>query len=284
VLVLGCLVLLVGEQRLRGHGRHARVGSGAAREATVTRLGRRTPLALFALGAVIVLALGVPLGSLTYWLVTGTSTTFPVAQLVTATTTTLTLGVAGAVVTVLLALPVAWLSVRHAGRFSALVERSSYFGSALPGIIVALALITICIRHAPALYQTTAMLLAAYAVLFLPRAVVSIRAALSHAPPQLEDAARALGARPVEVWTRVTLPLIAPGVGAGAALVFLAISTELTSTLLLAPIGTATLATEFWASSDAVAYGAAAPFAALMVVLSAPMAYFLAHTAGRTPK
>ena len=42
---------------------------------------------------------------------------------------------------------------------------------------------------------------------------------------------------------RVTLPLILPGLGAAAALVFLATVTELTATLLLAPIGTQTLAT-----------------------------------------
>ena len=60
------------------------------------------------------------------------------------------------------------------------------------------------------------------------------------------------------------------------------VTTELTSTLLLAPIGTATLATEFWANSDAIAYGAAAPYAALMVLISAPMAYLLTRTAGRT--
>ena len=80
----------------------------------------------------------------------------------------------------------------------------------------------------------------------------------------------------------MTLPLIAPGIGAGAALVFLAVITELTATLLLAPIGTTTLATQFWANSDEIAYGAAAPYAALMVILSAPMAYLLTRTAGRT--
>ncbi|WP_329100562.1 iron ABC transporter permease [Micromonospora sp. NBC_01699] len=282
VLAVACLLLLMGELRLRGRVRHARLGSGSARYATPVRLGRRTPAALAAVTGVVGLALGVPLGSLVYWLSTGSSTRFPVADLAGATATTLGLGVAGAAVTVTLALPVAWLTVRRPGRLSTVIERATYFGSALPGIIVALALITICVRSAPALYQTTTMLLAAYAILFMPRAVVSLRSALAHAPPHLDDAARALGAGPVAVWGRVTLPLIAPGVGAGAALVFLAVTTELTSTLLLAPIGTRTLATEFWANSDSVAYGAAAPYAALMVILSAPLAYLLSRTTGRT--
>ena len=74
---------------------------------------------------------------------------------------------------------------------------------------------------------------------------------------------------------RVTLPLIWPGLGAAGALVFIAIATELTATLLLSPIGTQTLATRFWSHSEAIAYGAAAPYAALMVVISAPMTYIL---------
>jgi iron(III) transport system permease protein len=77
------------------------------------------------------------------------------------------------------------------------------------------------------------------------------------------------------------LPLIAPGLGAGAALVFIAIVTELTATLLLAPIGTTTLATQFWSNSDSAAYGAAAPYAALMVLLSAPATYLLTREARR---
>jgi iron(III) transport system permease protein len=68
---------------------------------------------------------------------------------------------------------------------------------------------------------------------------------------------------------------MAPGIGAGAALVFLAVVTELTATLLLSPIGTDTLATRFWSESSTLAFGAAAPYAALMVLLSAPATFAL---------
>ncbi|MFC4591240.1 ATP-binding cassette domain-containing protein [Sphaerisporangium corydalis] len=147
------------------------------------------------------------------------------------------------VATTTLAFPVAWLSVRRPGRLSRVVERSTYLGNSLPGIVVALALITLTVRHLPSLYQTTAMLIAVYAVLFMPRAMVSLRAALRQTPPELDDVARSLGVGPLAVTLRVTLPLIGRGAAAGAALVFLAVATELTSTLLLAPIGTRTLAT-----------------------------------------
>ncbi|MBI2756633.1 MAG: iron ABC transporter permease [Chloroflexi bacterium] len=276
VLVACSLVLLVAEAGLAGRTRYARLGMGVARPATRARLGPLgTAGALAALVGLVVLALGVPLGSIALWLVTGSSTTFAWDVLASTTLSTLGLGVAGAVLTTLMALPVAWLSVRYRGAATLAVERSTYIGHALPGIVVALALVTVTVRFLPPLYQTTPLLLVAYAILFIPLATVSIRASLLQAPPVLDEAARALGSRPLEVMRRVTLPLIAPGVGVGAALVFLAIVTELTATLLLAPTGTDTLATRFWSNAESIAYGASAPYALVMVALSAPSTYLL---------
>ncbi len=282
VLVAFCLLLLLLDLTLRGRARYARLGAGAARRATPVRLGPATPLALGALALLLVLALGVPLGSLVRWLVVGASTAFPVRSLAETAARTIGLGLAGAALTTLLALPVAWLAVRRRGAAAMLIERSTYLGHTLPGIVVALALVTVAIRYARPVYQTTGLLLLAYAILFLPLATVNIRAALAQAPPALDEAARALGARPLAVLCRVMLPLLARGIGAGGTLVFLAIVTELTATLLLAPTGTETLATRFWSNAGEIDYGAAAPYAALMVLISAPTTYLLTR-AGRGP-
>jgi iron(III) transport system permease protein len=282
VLVLFCLVLLLVEGRLRGPARYARLGSGTARVAVPRRLGRLAIPSLLALTLLVVLALGVPTGSLVHWLRIGSSTEFPLGELASAAATSLGLGAAAAVAATILALPVAWLAVRHRGRFSAAVERSTYVANALPGIVVALAFVTVSIRVVQPVYQTFALLLAAYSVMFLPRAVVSLRAALLQAPPVLEDVSTSLGVGRTETVRRVTLPLLLPGVGAGAALVFLAAVTELTATLLLAPIGTDTLATEFWSRSYAAAYGAAAPYALLMVLVSVPATLLLTRASRRS--
>ena len=275
VLVLLCLLLLTGELSLAGRARVARLGAGTARRPTRHHLGRATPLAAGGLALLAAAALGVPLACIGYWLATSTSTAFPAGDLIRAAGTSVTLALAGAAVTTALALPVAWLVVRRRGWLSRAVERSTYVGNSLPGIVVALALITVAIRYLPGLYQTTVMLIAAYAVLFMPRAMVSLRASLEQAPPELDDVSRALGVGPAGSLLRVTLPLVARGLGAGSALVFLAVVTELTSTLLLAPIGTRTLATQFWSQSTSIHYGAAAPYALLMILISAPAAYLL---------
>ena len=223
------------------------------------------------------LALGVPLGSLARWLVRGTSAAFDYATLPRPPPRPSAWPLVAGVVACLAALPVAWLSVRHRSPATTLVERSTYTASAMPGIVVGLALVTISIRAVPALYQTLPVLVAGYVILFLPRAVVSVRSTLELAPPALEDVARSLGCSAPEAARRVTLPLIAPGLGAAVALVSLAVSTELTATLLLSPIGTTTLSVEFWSKASSVSYGGAAPYALALIVLSVPATWLLSR-------
>ncbi len=275
VLVLLCLVLLLAELRLRGHRRFARIGQGTARQAVPVHLARSRVPVLLGLSVLVAAAVGVPTYALVHWLRVGTSTEFPVGELLAAAGSTVGLAAFGAVVTTLCALPVAWLAVRHRGRLTTVIERSAYLATALPGIVVALAFVTVSLKVVPVVYQTSLLLVAAYAVLFLPRALVSVRAGLEQAPVVLDDVARSLGSGPLEVARRVTLPVIAPNIGAGAALVFLAIATELTATLMLSPIGTDTLATSFWSASSDLRYGAAAPYALLLVLISVPATVLL---------
>jgi iron(III) transport system permease protein len=279
VLVVFCLVLLGLEALGRGRRRRARLGSGVRRAPTRHRLGRTAPVCVAGLAGLAVLSLGVPLLSLARWLVRGSSSTFPHGDLGTAVATTLGLAVVSGVLATIAALPGAWLAVRHRGPLAGLVERAVYPANALPGIVVALALVTISIRAVPALYQTVPVLVLGYVILFLPRAAVGVRSTLELAPPVLDDVATSLGCSRGGAARRVTLPLIAPGLATSVALVSLAVGTELTATLLLAPTGTSTLATEFWSRASAVEYGAAAPYALALVVLSVPATWLLGRTA-----
>jgi iron(III) transport system permease protein len=284
VLVMGCLLALFAEYGLRGRGRYARLGAGTARPMKRARMAKTMPLALVCMIALVALSLGLPIAVLAYWFKVGTSSSFPMDEFLTTSTVSLQFGIAGAAITPVLALPVAWLAVRQPGRVSLLTERATYIAHSLPGIVVALALVTITIRVARPIYQTAPLLILAYVILFFPFALVSLRAALVQAPIRLDEVGRSLGASPLTVLRRVTLPLIAPGIGAGAAMVFIASVTELTTTLLLAPIGTTTLATKFWEHSDSIAYGAAAPYAMLMVAVSAPMTYLLNRQISRSAR
>jgi iron(III) transport system permease protein len=210
---------------------------------------------------------------------TGSSASVHLGTLLSAAGTSLELGLGAAALTTLLALPISLLTVRHPSRLAPVIERATYLPFALPGIVIALALIVLSIHHLPGLYDSTPLLIIAYAILSLPLALVATRAALAQAP-DTREVARSLGLRPFWAIARVTVPRILPGLGAAAALVFLATMTELTATLLLAPIGTHTLATEFWAKASVLSYGAAATYAALMVAISAAPTYLLTRRFG----
>jgi iron(III) transport system permease protein len=277
VLVLLSVAALSGELTLASRGRAWRSGSGARRMAPRVALGHLSAPALGALGALSGLALGVPMGSLAYWMLRGNSTTLPSTSILSAVGHTAAYSAAAAAISTALAVPVSALAIRHRNRATVLLERLAYLPMALPGLVIALGLVSFSVRYAFALYQSSLELIVAYAILFLPLAVVGVRSAMGQAPPRLEEVGRSLGARPATVWRRVTLPLIAPGLGAAFALVFISSATELTATLLLRPTGVHTLATQFWAYTSELAYGAAAPYAALMVAISAIPAYLLSR-------
>lgn len=271
VLVLLCLVLLLGEALLRGNARFARIGSGAPRAATPIRLQAWNFPAAAGLAALTALALGVPVWTLLRWLWIGGAQVWEVADLGEALGQTAVLAAVAAAVTTVAAFPFAWLAVRYSGAFARTIEGANFVTSSMPGIVTALALVTVAIRFAPPLYQTAALVLCAYVLMFLPRALVSLRSGLAQVPPGLEEASRSLGLSPARSFVRVTLRLTAPAAGAGAALVFVAVATELTATLLLAPTGTRTLAMRFWSLSSELDYAAAAPYALVLVALSVPV-------------
>lgn len=275
VLVLVCLVLLVMEAGARGRARYARLGSGTARRTTPVRLGRWTPVALLGALAVVVISLGVPVFVVSRWLVVGGVEVWANADLAEAFGQSVGYGFYGAAGAVLLALPVAWLTIRYPGPTARLAEAGNYVASSVPGIVVALALTTVSVRMLPQIYQTVVLVLVAYVLLFLPRAVVTLRAGLAQAPEKLEEAARSLGCPPWRAVLTVTVRRMAPSMLVSFALVFLAVINELTATLLLSPAGTSTLATRFWALGLDLDYAAAAPFAMILIVMSAPMTYLL---------
>jgi iron(III) transport system permease protein len=222
-----------------------------------------------ALGVLLAIGVGVPVGTLFYWMVKSQHATLPAAAtLGTATWTTLTYSAWGAGIAVVLALPVAMLTFRRSSGPRVVLERTTYVAQALPGVVIALSLVFFATNYAFDLYQTSTLLVAAYAILHFPLALVCVKTSVAQAPARFAEVGRSLGRGPVSVFFRVTLPLLAPGLFAGFCLVFLTAVTELTATLVLAPIGVTTLATQFWAFQSEVSYGAAAPYALVIVGLA----------------
>ena len=275
VLVSCCLILLAVEMMVRGQERYARVGSGAARQPRRVALGWMTLPCLLVPLAAAALSLGVPILTVGRWLIAGGTEVWRLDEIGLALGQTLVLALLGGLVATVAAIPMAWTSIRAPGRLQRLLEGTNYISGSLPGAVVALALVTITVRAIPALYQTLFTIVVAYGLLFLPRALVSLRASIAQAPVELERAASNLGRPPLKALWATTIRLSAPGAAAGMALSALGITNELTATQMLAPNGTRTLAMAFWNYSGEIDYAAAAPYAAIMVAMSLPLTWLL---------
>jgi iron(III) transport system permease protein len=234
--------------------------------------------------ALVVLALGVPVGAVLELIIGGGNQTLPPASILDAAGNTFFYSAAAGVLATVAAVPISLLVTRHPGRLPTFLERTNYLVLAVPGVVIALAVTYVSERYAQGfLYHSALLLILTYAVMFFPMALVSVRASIARAPAQLEEVARSLGAGRLEAWWRVTAPLVAPGLAAAFSLVFLEAATELTATLILIPTGAQTLATQFWVYESNLSYAQAAPYAGVMMLLAAVPSVVLGRWFDRLP-
>ncbi len=283
VLVALALVFVLLERRIRSRHQQWRVGGGVARAPQRIRLGGLRWGSLVGLVTIYAVSLGFPSYMLVVLMLRGRRE-FDVAEWLTALGSTVQASAVGAVIAMALAIPIGLLAARARDRWSRAVETTAFLGHALPGVVVGLSLVYLGLAVVPSLYQTLALLGFAYAVLFLSNAIGSVRSAAAQVPPVLEDVSRTLGSGSLRTWWRVTAPLTAPGVAAGALLVLLTAMKELPATLMLRPTGMDTLATELWSRTSVGAYAEAAPYAITLIVVAAVPAFLLARLVGRTER
>ncbi len=267
-LVAIALVILAIEYHVRDHQSVHGGARGESRSYTIS-LGRLKWPALAACSLVVLLAIVLPVAFLLSWLVRGPETYvgsfgFRPEYAINSMSVSLLAALAAA----LLALPVAYLAATHRSPVSTVLERATYVGFAIPGVVIGLSLVYFGSSYLPALYQTVPILVFAYVVLYLPLAVGAARTSFIYVNPHFVEAARALGCTPVQAFRRITLPLVIPGIVAGGALVFLHAMKELPATLLLRPTGFESLATFIWMAERNAYYSYAAVPALVLVCIS----------------
>ena len=216
-----------------------------------------------------------------YWAwrgLTQTGEASPATELVVPTLNTAGLGLGTAVVTVAIVLPLAYLTVRHRSRVGDVANALVVGGFALPGLVIALALVrwVLDVPLLGGLYQTLVVLVAAYVIHF----------------GVAGDAGRPGGGRaPCRPgWTTprgcsapaggagcatVELPIMLPGLLAGAGLVLLSTMKELPATLLLRPTSIDTLAVHIWSAREAARWADTGMASIVLVALSAVLTWWL---------
>lgn len=264
-------LVLLGFAFIAADGALPRRRTGFTAQARTARTGGPVARRLAATGFVAIVVAGVvlPVGVLVYWLQQARHTTLPaVADLSTAAWTTFGYSSACGVAVLVLSAPVAYLAVRYPSRLNLLLHNVTFITRAVPGVIIAVSLVYLSVNYLFKLYETGWLVVAGYTIQFFPLGLVCVHAMVASLPRQFGEVARSLGRGPAYVFARVTMPLIGPGLLAGFCLVFVTAATELTTTLMLAPADSKTLATQFWAFQSESAYSAAAPYALVIIAVA----------------
>ncbi len=146
------------------------------------------------------------------------------------------------------------------------LQGSVYVAYALPGIVVALSLVSFATRHMFWVYQTLLFLGAAYVIRFVALGVQTMGNGMAQQPRSWVQAGRTLGRSPLGVIRDVVLPNAWPAIGATAVAVWVMVIKELPITLILGPVGFRTLSTEVWGLAEDAYFAQVAPVVVIMVL------------------
>jgi iron(III) transport system permease protein len=231
--------------------------------------------AITVLGTTAVIGVVLPVAALASWLVRGVSSGADVFIPWKAIGGSLTAGTMAAILAMVGAVPIVILTVRYASKATRWVDRGVFTMFSLPHITIAIAVIAFTIRYATPVYQSILVLSIVYASMFLAQATSAAKASLLQVNPALEDASRSLGRGPIATYLNVTFPLMARGLLAGGALVFVTTLKELPVTLLLSPPGFTTLAVRIWSAADEGLFARAAASSLILIGVSILPVYYL---------
>jgi iron(III) transport system permease protein len=192
-----------------------------------------------------------------------------------------------ALVTVALALLMAYAARLSRSRLVAAANRAAGLGYAIPGAVIAVGVLVPLgrfdnllagwleqawgIKVGLLLTGSIVALVYAYVVRLLAVALQTTEAGLAKITPSMEDAARSLGASPAGALARVHVPLLASSLAAAALLVFVDVLKELPATFALRPFNLDTLAIEAYnlAKDERLAEAAAPSLVIVAVGLAA---------------
>jgi iron(III) transport system permease protein len=161
----------------------------------------------------------------------------------------LILAVSGATFATLLTLIISYMIVSGTPLRRSVLDFVSSIPLAMPGPVIAVAMLWAYLHEPFVLYGTLWILLVAYVTHYLPYGVRTITGSFRQISPDFERAAAVCGAGRLAGFRDILLPLVRPGILAGWMLMFISMIRELSSSIFLFVPGTETTAVtmlEMW--------------------------------------
>jgi iron(III) transport system permease protein len=178
------------------------------------------------------------------------------------------IGITALAILVVVAVLVAYLTVRRKGALSGALDTMTMVPYVVPGLVIGIALVTAFSQGPLVLTGSFAIMVIALTIRRLPYSVRSTTALMHQLNPSIEEAAISLGASKFRTLVRVIVPALAPGILSGAVLSWVTIITELSTTLFLYNTSTQTLSLGIYTQVIRGELGTAAALSTLLLVLT----------------
>lgn len=178
------------------------------------------------------------------------------------------IGIIALLVIIVIAVLIAYLVVRRSSVLNNTIDTLSMLPYIMPGAVIGLALLIAFGKKPFALTGTLAIMIISMVIRRLPYTIRSATATLMQISLSIEEAAISLGASKLKTFARITVPMMANGILSGAILSWVAIVTELSSSIILYNNKSITLTMSTYVAISRGNYGLAAAFAAILTVVT----------------
>ncbi|MDY3282106.1 ABC transporter permease [Dysosmobacter sp.] len=181
---------------------------------------------------------------------------------------TAVLGVVALAIIIVIAVLIAYLVVRRSSALNNAIDTLSMLPYIMPGAVIGLALLIAFGKKPFALTGTLAIMAISLVIRRLPYTIRSATATLMQISMSIEEASISLGASKAKTFVKITVPMMANGILSGAILSWVAIVTELSSSIILYNNKSITLTMSTYVAITRGNYGLAAAFAAILTVVT----------------
>ena len=181
---------------------------------------------------------------------------------------TTVMGIIALVIIIVIAVLIAYLVVRRSNVLNNTIDTISMLPYIMPGAVVGLGLLLAFGSGVLALTGTFAIMVISFVIRRLPYTIRSATATLMQISPSIEEAAISLGASKAKTFVKITVPMMANGILSGAILSWVAIVTEMSSSISLYSNKSITLTMSTYLATLRGNDGIATAFATILTVVT----------------
>lgn len=178
------------------------------------------------------------------------------------------MGIIAIIIIIVLGILISYLTVRKRSGVTAALDITSMFPFIIPGSVLGIAYLFAFSEKPLLLSGTMFIMIIAFAIRRMPYTIRSSTAIITQISPSIEEAAISLGASDKKAFMKVIIPMMMPGVIAGAIMSWITVISELSSSIILYTSGTQTLTVSIYSEVIRGNYGNASAYSTILTLTS----------------